>query len=511
MGPDDDERSIAPFLQTVEKLPLLLATMPERLSRLIRTKLLRRSSTSAVPEAGAGADPGVDPNSDSLCIPSMHLLSRDEALRSQTLRHYSIASSLPADLPRSIEDLAPPAAKTGRRASRATIGPSEKTDEDDEGPGGPDDRRSILDRVTKGKERICSTPEPQQSKGKAFLSVPAADAASPAPRTPSIEPAFPSSSTSTSPLRSVSRHGDVSSVQPVGSKTQEPTVDDSSDRQLTPSLDPVAESPSRNTVRTTFSLPPTSSGTPKRPGLHRRQSLLPASQQHLVNGLLSQNEGQFDSSYPTMNSEMVQRKIWVKRPGASATLVSIAEDDLVDDLRDQVLRKYANSLGKSYDSPDLLIRIAPRQSSNRHSSHERILSPEEPVCPVIDEFYPGGQTVEEALIIDIPQRRTPKPSPRQSVYYHPAEPGEHGEYFPLMPPNVNVGTPPAHPPSSLSSTSGVSTHPTPSISILTTGKAPPLPSPGSRGSRHTRRAPFRHPANSPTVMAPPSATKGMSP
>src|ERR1700754_189794 len=46
------------------------------------------------------------------------------------------------------------------------------------------------------------------------------------------------------------------------------------------------------------------------------------------------------------------RKIWVKRPGASATRVEVNEDDLVDNVRDAILNKYANSLGRTIDSPD---------------------------------------------------------------------------------------------------------------------------------------------------------------
>ncbi|KAH8701800.1 putative response regulator [Talaromyces proteolyticus] len=198
---------------------------------------------------------------------------------------------------------------------------------------------------------------------------------------------------------------------------------------------------------------------------------------------------------------MALRKIWVKRPDASATLVSMHEDCVVDELRDHVLRKYSNSLGKTYDSPDLMVRICPRISSNRPLGPDRILSPEESLFALIDQYYPGGQKMDEALVVEAPQRRTPmKPSPRQSYLYH-AEPGEQGEYFPLMPVPVNVGTPPGHP--SSSNNSNVSTHQTPSMSVLTTGKVPPLlPSPGSRPNRHSRRPPFaRHPTNSPTLIA----------
>lgn len=208
---------------------------------------------------------------------------------------------------------------------------------------------------------------------------------------------------------------------------------------------------------------------------------------------------------------MTRRRIWVKRPDASATLVSMPEDSVVDELRDHVLRKYSNSLGRTFDSPDLMVRIIPRATANRSAASDRFLSPEESLFALIDQYYPGGQKIEEALLIEAPTRRTPiKQSPRQSFYYH-AEPGERGEYFPLMPVPINVTTPPSHPASSSNSSAG-GAHQAPAMSVLTTGKVPPLPSPGGRGNRHPHkhRPPFvRHTTASPTSMTG-SMSKGMS-
>lgn len=181
---------------------------------------------------------------------------------------------------------------------------------------------------------------------------------------------------------------------------------------------------------------------------------------------------------------------------------------MVDELRDQVIMKFANSLGRTWDSPDIVIRIVPREGLNRQTTPERLLSPEEALSSILDTYYPGGQTIEEALLIDAPTRRTPKPSPRHPTYHHHhPEPGEHGEYFPLMPANpTKVPTPPTHPSNAASSNA-------PSISILTTGVAPPLPSPGRGGSRHHRRPPLtRHTTNSPTILGqgPTVSVTGMS-
>ncbi|CAI7657823.1 unnamed protein product [Penicillium bialowiezense] len=270
----------------------------------------------------------------------------------------------------------------------------------------------------------------------------------------------------------------------------------STEPQLTPALNTVVEGPNDRQPSAPYFTPSSS----KRPSLAiRRQSLLPATHRHLVSGLLEaslfSNGDDGRDAIPAVPYEMVQRRVWVKRPGGSATLVPCMEDAVVDELRDQVIMKYVNSLGRSFDSPDIVIRIAPREGSNRQAHPERLLSPEEVLSSILDSYYPGGQRIEEALMIDAPTRRTPKPSPRHVVYsHHQSEPGEHGDYFPLMPPNPNMGTPSAHP------TGAPATVAAPSISILSTGSAPQLPSPGNRRSRHHQRPPLtRHKTNSPTV------------
>ncbi|KAL2813241.1 hypothetical protein BJX63DRAFT_421327 [Aspergillus granulosus] len=267
-------------------------------------------------------------------------------------------------------------------------------------------------------------------------------------------------------------------------------------------LDAVAEKQVVNTYQS-FPLPSTPLAKQQSLGL-RRQSLLPASHQHLVSSLLrtgsfSDPDGFGNKPLQSTSSGMGFRKIWVKRPGGSATLLPTSEDALVDELRDQVVMKYANSLGKTFDAPDIIIRIATREGTTRQLTPDRILSPEEPLIAVLDSYYPGGQTVQEALLIEIPPRRTPKPSPRHNTYYTHSEPGEHGDYFTLMPANVNVPTPPTHPSHASNSAASASSHPAPSISILTTGMAPVLPSPSGR-TRHRRPPLTRHATNSPTIL-----------
>lgn len=214
----------------------------------------------------------------------------------------------------------------------------------------------------------------------------------------------------------------------------------------------------------------------------RRQSLLSNRQSNLIHSLLGAYDTEDNGSgLPPLDivAKMAQRKIWVKRPNASPTLVIVNEDDLVDDVRGAILHKYGNSLGRSFDAPDLTLRICPREQPQR----ERILGPEEPICRTLDTCFPDGQRVDEALIIDIPARRTPRPSPRiQAGYYINDEgrPSEAAEgYFPPV-----GGIPsPHHTVTVQPPTNGTVPH---SIAVIGTGHIPPIPSPGGTRPRVVR-------------------------
>lgn len=213
----------------------------------------------------------------------------------------------------------------------------------------------------------------------------------------------------------------------------------------------------------------------------------------------------------SLNSSMLHRKVWVKRPGAAATIVLIREDDLVDDAKDAILRKYANSIGRHYDAPDVTIRI-----TTRGQLGERILSPDESMCRTIDANFPGGQSIDEALILDIPPKRTPRHSPRgvRELYYQPDDmrPHENGnDYFPPMPPPNLLGQPSplltstSHDSRSHESRQSHNAHDR-AMSVLATGQLPALPSPGGRSTRthltskHTRPNHPRHNTSSPTTL-----------
>ncbi|TPX09760.1 uncharacterized protein E0L32_009099 [Thyridium curvatum] len=269
---------------------------------------------------------------------------------------------------------------------------------------------------------------------------------------------------------------------------------------------------------------------PVRPdAVPRRQSLIPARQTTLIRTLLSQAQADVDGSalehspitpggassvgglggavyQQHLAAAMMTRKVWVRRPGASATLVTVGEDDVIDDVRDLILRKYGNSLGRQFDSPDLSLRIVPREQRA-----ERTLGPEEPVGRTLDAYFPGGQSVDEALIIDVPlvrTRITPRASPRAgpphaphlgsaaAAYYvgEDLRPSEAGtDYF--GPSAVAAAVSAHHLPVTVTAPStggsgGGSGHPH-TISVLSTGQIPQIPSPGSARARTYRERPER--------------------
>lgn len=178
-----------------------------------------------------------------------------------------------------------------------------------------------------------------------------------------------------------------------------------------------------------------------------------------------------------------------------------------------IIRKYANSIGRTYDAPDVVLRITsrnvPAQHAHRSESDARILSPDEPIFETLDKYYPRGQSVEDALLIDVPPKPTPKSSPRPGqhlAFYNPAgdlRPVEGlTEYFPPMP---VTAIPSPHLPGSPSAVTNGIVMQTPhlasmhSITVLSTGQIPQLPSPGV--SRH----PVRHLGIATGVGRPPYA------
>ncbi|OTB07328.1 hypothetical protein M426DRAFT_318014 [Hypoxylon sp. CI-4A] len=314
-------------------------------------------------------------------------------------------------------------------------------------------------------------------------------------------------STSTSDPETNPNSNIVNTPNPVTAATPLPSIDEyrpaaSAKLQLKP---PVLDLPRRDDYD---DIPrPTSAGralspssTVSRPAAPpRRQSILPVRQTHLIKALLntgyaSEIASPEPDSFLPISGNMVTRKVWVKRPLASPTLITINEDDLVDDVRDMILRKYANSLGRQFDAPDLTLRICDRDQQTT-----RTLQPDEPMGRTLDAYYPGGQSVDDALLIDIPGRRTPKASPNPR-YFSEDRPHESGtDYFPPYPPASQ------HPSanSSAAANGAHQLHFPPSLTVLGGGQLPPLPSPGG-----TRRLGSARPKIQRMHTASPVATIG---
>ena len=260
----------------------------------------------------------------------------------------------------------------------------------------------------------------------------------------------------------------------------------------------------------------------RRPVQLRKQSLLPASEAALF-------LGHNTSAPPTANSNahleeiptachsapcqshpptpatpgqgMFNRKVWVKRCGGTATTVTVREDDMVDDVRDVVLKKYHNALGKSYDAPDISFIIKPRRSTDHTPGYtlvERTLNPDERMIQVLAEYYPNGQLIGDALVIEVPPpvlRKTPRPSPHHGYgSHHEAHPSMEGsDYFSPKPGASGYSQ-------VLPTTSSQLSLREPSISVLTTGQVPPLPgSPGGNNWRGGRPNPRRMQTSSPII------------
>lgn len=125
-------------------------------------------------------------------------------------------------------------------------------------------------------------------------------------------------------------------------------------------------------------------------------------------------------------------KVWVRRPNSSPVRIQIpssvsspaftpslgggtrdtprgvdielTDDFLVDDLREAILKKYPQSLGKHHDSADLSIQIPTRRTNSDDSDGsiiegQRILQPEESVIKILTDEYPDGQRSEDAWLI----------------------------------------------------------------------------------------------------------------
>lgn len=69
----------------------------------------------------------------------------------------------------------------------------------------------------------------------------------------------------------------------------------------------------------------------------------------------------------------------------------------MDDVRDTILQRYGNSLGRTIDAADVTLWIV----SRTNPPNERTIGPEESMSQILSSYYPGGQSVDEALVIEV--------------------------------------------------------------------------------------------------------------
>ncbi|KAG7130418.1 Response regulator mcs4 like protein [Verticillium longisporum] len=490
--------------------------MGSDLKARLKAKFSRRSSTSGSVKSGHSHSHGetqLSQRDESRSLASTDNHSRPASVRLDPQSSSNLGAPAPAPAPDAdevpVRIVISPEDSTATSSSTASTLPSEEVQPQESVTRDPSSQLSAAPKrraASDGPGNDLHHPMAATTSSLASINenqtlVDASIAASP-PAT-KLPPSVSTSARNTA-ASSAAAAAAASAAVAVTAAAADPDNDDDDDDHL----DPLHRGPAASDVLTPAPatapapVPATlSASSIARPtGPPRRQSLLPNRPDALIKTLLQAaniNEADLTADHLlSINANMVTRKIWVKRAGASATLITINEDDLVDDVRDMILKKYTNSLGRHFDAPDLTLRIFPREERQ-----ERLLGPEEPMGRTIDAYFPGGQTVDEALVIDIPTRRTPRPSPRgavshpTAVYYahDTGRPSEAGEgYFPpvgaIPSPNLEVpgaapngGPPPPH--AIHIQHTGHLPH---SISILGTGQVPPIPSPGRSHAYKTR-------------------------
>uniref|UniRef100_A0A060SYI3 ARAD1C01430p n=1 Tax=Blastobotrys adeninivorans TaxID=409370 RepID=A0A060SYI3_BLAAD len=176
---------------------------------------------------------------------------------------------------------------------------------------------------------------------------------------------------------------------------------------------------------------------------HHRHSSLSAASSHLSPAL-------HVPSSNTSSQHPRERRVWVKRPGGTATTIIVHDDDLVDDLKTYIIRKYPTSLGRTCDPADINIKQMPsndhssnnnttttttttnnnnnNSSSSKHynlaSSPKRValapivLEPDQTVFKVLDQYFPSGMTMADAWVIDFAQHQR-ESSSDDKIYVDP--------------------------------------------------------------------------------------------
>ncbi|KAG7662188.1 SSK1 [[Candida] subhashii] len=128
------------------------------------------------------------------------------------------------------------------------------------------------------------------------------------------------------------------------------------------------------------------------------------------------------------------RRVWVKRLNGTPTTVITHSTDLIDDLKLLIIEKYPNSIGRYFDVADISIRIeisnvmmmaspvSTTPNKKNYTSHHRrqesmqqfvTLEPDQSVWTTLDQYFPMGMNMADALIVETPN----SPFENQEIRY----------------------------------------------------------------------------------------------
>lgn len=163
-----------------------------------------------------------------------------------------------------------------------------------------------------------------------------------------------------------------------------------------------------------------------------------------MNSMTSQ--GSFERHQPIdipSSSLDFQRRIWVKVLTGNPTTLMVQPEDLIDDVKTMVIAKYPNTLGKQWDSADLVIQLNYKERKNLSVSPEKsglyasspsssglVYNPMNKLIPleadqnifhILDTYYSSGMSMYDAFIIKHPREEFQHPAKVYSppVYHHP--------------------------------------------------------------------------------------------
>lgn len=78
----------------------------------------------------------------------------------------------------------------------------------------------------------------------------------------------------------------------------------------------------------------------------------------------------------------------------------------MDDVKDAVFRKYPVALARNFDSPDVSVCLITPSTTKASKVEAKILAVDERIGDLIRSNYPSGQRIEDALVIQVPSKRS---------------------------------------------------------------------------------------------------------